>query len=594
MSLTKDAKATFLAVVKGDASQAVTEFKRLGNSVEKSTLQAGGATSRFQALTQNAMGEIKANAGLMAGAAAASVAAFAWSAANSAEQLGLQIGKLRDATGLSADAASRWTEVGKDMGLQTDQIAGLIEKMTKNLGATPDKFAAMGIEVQHAKDGTVDMNATLLLAIDRMNAIQDPTKRAAAMQALFGKSWTDAAELVAAGADNVKKRLDGVQSGKVFSDSQIDDARKMRDALDDLKDRFEALVLKIGKAVIPALTTVANAVGDIADFAGSANGAIKGLSGGFLDLTDVLLGVIAPQLEVIRLLDKMGGFSGTSLATSDAVREVASAFEQQAKDAEAANAVTATFAQGTNEAGHALHDQAAAAKLSTEEVAKLTKAQWDYYTAITAVANSQLGLEGAQQNFLSSLDKLGTTVDDATTLVNEHDQALTSAKSSALAVAAAAAKQAEDQAKANRQTFTAADSANVQIKALADLAAGLDEGSPLRKSLEGYIVQLGRIPGAINTSISIGGTATTNVNRRASGGPASGLTLVGERGAELLNLPNGSRVTSAPETNRMLRQSLVSQGSSGGTVQYITINGAQMSVDDIARALDRRAQRNGR
>ncbi len=42
-----------------------------------------------------------------------------------------------------------------------------------------------------------------------------------------------------------------------------------------------------------------------------------------------------------------------------------------------------------------------------------------------------------------------------------------------------------------------------------------------------------------------------NANRRASGGPAGGLTWVGERGAELINLPGGSQVNNAQASASM-------------------------------------------
>jgi hypothetical protein len=63
---------------------------------------------------------------------------------------------------------------------------------------------------------------------------------------------------------------------------------------------------------------------------------------------------------------------------------------------------------------------------------------------------------------------------------------------------------------------------------------------------------------------------------RAVGGPASGLTWVGERGPELLNLPNGSYVHSNANSEQMV-------SGSGGNVFNITTTG---TVDDIVRELD--------
>ncbi len=56
-------------------------------------------------------------------------------------------------------------------------------------------------------------------------------------------------------------------------------------------------------------------------------------------------------------------------------------------------------------------------------------------------------------------------------------------------------------------------------------------------------------------SVSIIGTIETiagRINKRASGGFASGLTLVGERGPELVNLPQGSYVNSNSASQRMM------------------------------------------
>ena len=165
--------------------------------------------------------------------------------AGMAADLGLEVGKLADSTGLSTEAASRWLEVGGDLGLTADKTAGLIEKMTQNLGKSPEKFKELGIEVQYAADGTADMNATLLGAIEGLNKIKDPTARAAAAASLFGKSWADASELITAGADSVKKKLSEVADVKVLSADKVAQAREFRDTMDKLTDTGEELALAL-------------------------------------------------------------------------------------------------------------------------------------------------------------------------------------------------------------------------------------------------------------------------------------------------------------------------------------------------------------
>jgi hypothetical protein len=54
-----------------------------------------------------------------------------------------------------------------------------------------------------------------------------------------------------------------------------------------------------------------------------------------------------------------------------------------------------------------------------------------------------------------------------------------------------------------------------------------------------------------NAAFSTSGGGGNRPNRRASGGPAGGLTWVGERGAELVNLPGGSQVNNAQASANM-------------------------------------------
>ena len=59
-----------------------------------------------------------------------------------------------------------------------------------------------------------------------------------------------------------------------------------------------------------------------------------------------------------------------------------------------------------------------------------------------------------------------------------------------------------------------------------------------------------------------------------------GLALVGERGPELVNLPSGSRVTSAENTAKLGGQTVVNN--------FISINGAQKSDEELANIVAKR------
>lgn len=59
---------------------------------------------------------------------------------------------------------------------------------------------------------------------------------------------------------------------------------------------------------------------------------------------------------------------------------------------------------------------------------------------------------------------------------------------------------------------------------------------------------------------------------KAKGGPASGLTLVGEEGPEIVDLPTGSFVHSSPQSRAMLASGSPASSVGGGTTVNLTVN----------------------
>lgn len=204
---------------------------------------AGGLKDAFGGLGPAAAG------GLAAGGITA-IGGAAFDAVTKFEDLGVKVGDFKDKTGLSADESSRWVKVADDMGLSAESLEGVLGKMDKNLD--PEKFKALGIAIAHAKDGTVDVNATFLNAIDRLHGMADATDRAKAGALLFGKGWQTVSELVSSGADDLRTKLDAVDKQQILSDSDIKDARDFRDTMAELHTAIQNVALAAGKALVPA------------------------------------------------------------------------------------------------------------------------------------------------------------------------------------------------------------------------------------------------------------------------------------------------------------------------------------------------------
>lgn len=558
---------------------------------KRSIAEADGFTGKFKAglgsLKDGFSQFITSGAGMAT--AGTAVAAGLFKATTAALDLELEVGRLADATGLSTEAASRWVEVAKDIGLGADKVAGLIEKLTKNLGSSPEKFAAFGVEIQRTNDGAVDMNATLLAAVDVLNKITDPTKRAALAQQLFGKSWADASELITMGADNLKNRLNEVSGAKIMSPEQIQQARDFRDSMDKLKDVAEEVMLQVGKALIPVLTDLGDVLGTVTDVAGGLDDALGTVTGGAIGLGDVLatavLGPIYPLGKAIGWLDsQVIDLNATMHETAIAQAEATKAADDMAK-------AVSWEKDGIQMLGTAQHD----AGLTAQELADAQR-RLDEQAQILATTHRTL--EEKMRDVMRAWDEL-------TGRFNTED-AVENAKLSLLglqdeldAIAASSDTAAEKQSKAALAFNGTTESVLGVLKQLGFLSPALAEkfevliesgqiDEAIRK-LEWLtkVAEAMRKPGWFDAPKlpSVPGNGPQAFASGTSNAPG-GNALVAEAGAELVlgpkvgYLPAGSQVIPADRTAAMLNGN---GGPSAG--EQAIINAIKASAAATARAV---------
>jgi hypothetical protein len=237
-------------VIDATADKAVKSLKDFRTSIA----DADGAAGKMKAGFAGATDSIKANAGALAATAGAALLAFGVKAVNAFTETALAAGKFSDATGIAVDDASRWMEVGGDVGIGADAIQGAIQKMNKALADGKPAFADYGVEVAKTDAGLVDANATFQNALTTIGAIEDPTKRAQAAQQVFGKSYGEVARLMEMSAGDLEAALKGVSDSKVIDESELKKAREFEAAMDTLRDSVEDVALKVGERLTPLIS----------------------------------------------------------------------------------------------------------------------------------------------------------------------------------------------------------------------------------------------------------------------------------------------------------------------------------------------------
>lgn len=531
-------------------------------------------------------------AGAIAAAGVAAAAAAAAKGLMDFQNLGLEIGKGAEATGLSAEAFSRWKEVAADAGIEQAGLEGTIGKFNKTLGATPGVVAGFGVEIVKAKDGTTDVNETFLNAIDTLNAIKDPAERAEAGAKLFGRSWQGMAEIISRGSGQLRTDLAAVSDAKVFDDKKVEDARKLRDAFDEIKDAGEDLFLIIGQTLAPVIADLAPMVADVIEqvkplaegFGDLVSGALQ-LVGPLLDLSNALLGPLAEGLgkALTFVGDLVGGLGDMSSAINggkqlDALADQVT--EQATAQKEARDAIVKTNESFDDAAAKAEY-YASRVEAATDKTIEMTDA---YDELAGELADTKSWID-AQQAVLAYKDK----VDDATASNLDKQAALVDVKSKLLDYVSSLQGVPPE-----KQTA---------IIALID-AGKIEEA-------EAALAVLARPRDAV-INPRTGGQAPV-ADRRAAGGPVTGgrAYLVGDNPDGSINettelfVPNGSgQILNPRDTRRALAASARTAddgpASGGGLTVIVQLAGPVLGVDQLEqtirdaalRAFDERARQN--
>lgn len=524
-------------IVDLDSKAATSGLKSFQTSVRDAEGFSGKLKAGVSSLTSTFTSFIKTPQG--AAVALGAAAAAAGKLASEASDLGIKIGKLSDATGLSAEDASRWTEVAEDMGIGAEGVAGLIEKMTVNLGKSPDKFDALGISVKRAADGTVDMNATLLTAIERIDGITDPTEKAKVAASLFGKSWAQASELVGMGADKVKKKLDAVGDAKIYSEDQVKDSRDFRDAIADVKDIGEDLAITFGKSLMPAIVNLLHNVTPVVDKFG--------------DLVEILgdVGFAAQQetdahgnsVVMLKYLeDEVGNLVSAETLLEESHRAVANA----TKHARAEHEDAAKAADDLAKSERGLSGDTRKAKEAMEGAATATGAMERAYSQLTG----KLDDREAWLNLLDDVDAYIAKQADASLTDREREQSTIAMKQSMVEYTATLTE-----IPVEKRTAVLA---LIDQNKLYEAQVLLDELTKARDLI--INPKLGK--GAAGSFVIVPGSKYAAGTENAK----AGVALVGEQGPELVMMNGGEKVVPAGRTASML-----SGRGAGGTNVNISV-----------------------
>lgn len=361
---------------------------------------------------------------LAAGAAVAGLGAFVASGVRSLGTMTDEVRKFRDSSGLSWETSSRLVATMDDLGVSADTGAAAMGRLAKNIDA--GKLQEFGIQAVYAKDGTVDMAATLGNVADAMNATTDPTKRAAMGTALFGKSWADLVPYLELGGKGIRDAMADVKDYQIVNAETAQQQRDLSMAVDDLQDAMGGLSMTMAQDLVPTLTTFAkvgagaiDAITDVRKW-DPINYAMKELFGSGGRLAKSWAFITGASQETIDAMGKSSDATGELTETAEdaakKVKELADRERDAAKEAQAAAKAADAYRKAVDEMAQAAQGSIsnqisyARAQIAVRDgLEKVTEAQKDAEKAANEYGRKSPEFVAAQKDYESAiLDSIGT------------------------------------------------------------------------------------------------------------------------------------------------------------------------------------------
>lgn len=260
----------------------ITEFSDAGlksaqgafNQFRSKVGEADGALGKLKAGSGVAFDAIKANAGTMALGAGAAIGGFALKAIGDFKDLALSVDEFRNKTNLTLLESSKWVSYTGDLGIQADSMTKIFTRVSKAATDQIPAFKELGVAIALGEDGRTDIEETFLRVNDAINSLDDPVKQAAYRADLFGRGWMDAAELINMSSDEIRTSLAGVKDFEVIDEAEIQKAKDLRAAQDELGDAFARLSVSLGEALIPALTALSKVLIPVLEALAKFNGTL--------------------------------------------------------------------------------------------------------------------------------------------------------------------------------------------------------------------------------------------------------------------------------------------------------------------------------
>ena len=238
-------------------------------NTENAFTKISGAADKVAKAADNVAKKTKALS-----AAGAAVAGGLLATGNAAIKSADDLATLSKRTGLSTDMLQKFAYASDMVDVSTDELAGAVSKMKKNMADAPEKFEALGIEVRNADGSFRDLEDVFYDSLTALSQVGGETERDLAAMDLFGKSADTLATIIDDGGAGLQEYGQKAEEmGLILSEDTIGKLTATGDTIDEMKARATATFTEMGATLLeelaPSIETIIEKIGEVLEWLGS-------------------------------------------------------------------------------------------------------------------------------------------------------------------------------------------------------------------------------------------------------------------------------------------------------------------------------------
>lgn len=278
-----------------DTTEKVNDLKSAMDKVSKAAQTVADKTKKLSA----------AGAAVAGGLIASSVASM-----KSADELKT----LSARTGLSTDMLQKFAYASEMVDVSTEEMAGSVAKMKKQMANAPQNFEELGIELRNADGSYRSLEDVFFDSLTVLSQVGDETERDILAMQLFGKSGDALATIIDDGGAALKEYGDRAEElGLILSNDTLLSMVDTKDKIDELKASATATIAEVGAELLdklaPTIELIVEKIGELVEWIGTLDG----------DTLETILTVAAVVAAISPLASIISGITSAIGAVSTAI-----------------------------------------------------------------------------------------------------------------------------------------------------------------------------------------------------------------------------------------------------------------------------------